>query len=193
MQALLYGLLPRLLPSDDFEIHPFGGKQDLLKNLSARLRAYSKWIPKGYRIFVVIDRDGDDCVALKRRLEVIADEADLISRSRSVNDSWQLVNRIAIEELEAWYFGDWQAVREAYGKVPPSVPNQSRYRRPDEISGGTWEAFERVMKQHGYFATGLRKIEAAREIGARMEPARNTSPSFIAFRNAVIEAAERVS
>jgi hypothetical protein len=25
-----------------------------------------------------------------------------------------VVNRLAIEELEAWYFGDWEAVRAAY-------------------------------------------------------------------------------
>ena len=67
----------------------------------------------------------------------------------------QLVNRVVIEELEAWYFGDWEAVRSAYPRVSPTVPNQSRYRNPDSVQGGTWEAFERILKGHGYFRTGL--------------------------------------
>lgn len=39
---------------------------------------------------------------------------------------WQLVNRIAIEELEAWYFGDWEAVRTAYPRIPSTIPNQQK-------------------------------------------------------------------
>ena len=61
------------------------------------------------------------------------------------------------------------------------IPNQSRYSNPDAIRGGTWETFERILKRHGYFKTGLRKIEAARAIAAHIDPERNRSPSFGAF------------
>jgi hypothetical protein len=97
------------------------------------------------------------------------------------------VDRIAIEELEAWYFGDWQAVRQAYPKAPASTPAVAAYREPDSIRGGTWEAFERVMQRAGYFAGGLRKIEAARTIAPYMDPARSRSPSFRAFCDVLTE------
>ena len=189
MEAFLRALLPRLLPAGHtFEVHAFQGKADLFEKLQARLRGYANWLPDDWRIVVVVDRDNDDCQALKERLECMAATAKLRTCSQAGATSWQLVNRIAIEELEAWYFGDWQAVRSAYPKVSPTVPNRAGYRDPDAISGGTWEAFERVLQRHGYFKTGLRKVEAARAIGAYVEPARSSSCSFARFREAIVEA-----
>ena len=72
-----------------------------------------------------------------QRLERICDNAGLRSRRGAGSPDWQVVTRIAIEELEAWYFGDWEAVREAYPGVSPSVPQQAPYRDPDAIRGGT--------------------------------------------------------
>ena len=68
------------------------------------------------------------------------------------------------------------------------MPQRQGLRDPDAISGGTWEAFERVMQRHGYFKNGLAKIEAARTMGARMVPDRNRSASFRAFHAALMEA-----
>jgi len=189
MEAFLRALLPRLLPAGrTFEVHAFQGKADLLGKLEARLRAYAAWLPKDWRVVVVVDRDDDDCHELKQRLEEAADKAGLRSRSRAGARPWQLVNRIAIEELEAWYFGDWDAVRAAYPRVSPDVPKRQGLRDPDAIAGGTWEAFERIMQRHGYFKGGLAKIEAARAIGAQIEPERSRSGSFQAFHQALVEA-----
>jgi hypothetical protein len=189
MEAFLHGLLPRLLPADrTFEVHPFQGKQDLLGKLDARLRAYAAWLPADSRLFVVVDRDDEDCHALKQRLEAAAKRAGLVTRSQAGAVPWQLVNRIAIEELESWYFGDWEAVRAEYPRVSAHVPQRQGLRDPDAIAGGTWQAFERVMRKHGYFKGGLAKIEAARRISAHIEPARNQSASFQAFHAAVLEA-----
>ena len=99
-----------------------------------------------------------------------------------------MVNRIAIEELEAWYFGDWKAVCRAYPRVSPNIPNQARYRDPDAIRGGTWEAFERIMKIHGYFRGGLGKVQAASAIVQNIDPARSRSNSFKVFHDAIMEA-----
>lgn len=163
MEAFLRALLPRLLPQDrTFEVHPFQGKYDLLGKLEPRLRGYAAWLPADWRILVVVDRDDEDCLELKRRLEAIAQRAGLRTRGCQTNAPWQLVNRIAIEELEAWYFGDWVAVCSAYPRASVSVPNRRGFRDPDAIGGGTWEAFERVMQAQGYFRGGLLKIEAAR-------------------------------
>ena len=99
----------------------------------------------------------------------------------------KFVTRIAIEELEAWYFGDWQAVCSAYPSASPSTPRQANYRNPDAIKGGTWEAFERVLKRHGYFKQGLAKVEAATRVGQHIDPKRNKSRSFAVFYNAIVE------
>ena len=189
MEAFLRALLPRLLPHDrSFEVHPFQGKTDLMEKLQARLRAYAQWLPEDWRIVVVVDRDDDDCESLKERLEVIASNAGLVTRSRAGRRRWQLVNRIAIEELEAWYFGDWPAVCTAYPKVSPDVPHKAGYRDSDAILGGTWEAFERVLQRHGYFKTGLPKVGAARTIGGLLDAGRSRSRSFTKFRDAIAEA-----
>jgi hypothetical protein len=188
MEAALEVLLPRMLPDTTFRVHTHQGKFDLLGKLPEKLRAYSRWIPATWRIVVVVDRDSDDCEQLKETLEAAAAQAGFTTRSTAKQKAhYVVVNRLAIEELEAWYFGDWKAVCAAYPKAPPTVPAKAEYRAPDEIKGGTWEAFQRVLQQVGYFAGGLRKIEAARAIAEHMVPSRNTSPSFGALRDALEE------
>lgn len=189
MEAFLGALLPRLLPQDrSFQVHAFQGKSDLLGKLEARLRGYANWLPDNYRIVVVVDRDQEECRQLKQRLEDISANAGLRSRTASGDERWQVVNRIAIEELEAWYFGDWQAVRAVYPGVSANIPSKQGFRDPDAIAGGTWEAFERILQRHRYFSTGLRKIEAARALGGVIEPERSTSRSFALFCQAIVGA-----
>lgn len=189
MEVFLRELLPRMLgPDASFQIYPYQCKDDLLGKLPARLKGYASWLPESWRIVVVVDRDDDNCSDLKKKMEKMAKDAGLCTRTSAANKSWQVVNRIAIEELEAWYFGDWEAVRQAYPKVGVNIPRKEAYREPDEILGGTWEAFERVLKNAGYFKNGLRKMEAAREIGKQIDPQRNRSRSFKVFRDAVLEA-----
>ncbi len=187
MEAALGGLLPRVLPTIDAQVHSFQGKPDLLKNLPARLRAMASWLPDTWRIVIVLDADRDDCIDLRSRLDRVASDAGLVLRGET--SAWQVVNRLAIEELEAWYFGDWTAVCHAYPRVPATVPSQARYRDPDRIRGGTWEALERVLQAAGYFSGGLRKIEAAQEIGRHLDLARNTSASFGKLREVLVELA----
>lgn len=190
LEAFLQTLLPRVLGANrTFRVHPFQGKQDLLNKLGARLRAYSRWLPEHWRLIVLIDRDDEDCRKLKATLEQEASDAGLLSRSRAGAGHWQVVNRLAIEELEAWYFGDWAAVRAAYPKVTGTIPAKARYRDHDGIAGGTWEAFERVLRRAGYFKGGLRKIEVARAVAEQMDPARNTSRSFCKLRDVLVEIA----
>lgn len=198
MEAFLRALLPRLMPARrSFEIHPFQGKDDLMAKLEARLRAYAQWLPEDWRVMVIVDRDDEDCRALESRMEAIGTRAGLLSRTRAIAAAglvpegrcdWQLANRIAIEELEAWYFGDWSAVQAVYPKLPDGVSRSRGLRDPDAIAGGTWEAFERVLQRHGYAKAGLAKIEAARAIGRHVEPGRSRSPSFRAFHTALVEA-----
>ena len=191
MEAFLTALLPRMLPAGcTFEVHVFQGKSDLLSKLQARLRGYQRWLPPEWRLFVLVDQDDDDCRALKTQLEQAAAAAGLLSRAGASGHPWQVVNRIVIEELEAWYFGDWDAVRAAYPRVRPDIPRRARYRDSDAIQGGTWEAFERVLQRYGYFKTGLRKVEAAETVAAHAAPDHNRSHSFEKFREVIVEATE---
>jgi Domain of unknown function (DUF4276) len=159
-----------------------------LKKLPARLQGYTHWLPETSRIVVVVDRDDDACHVLKQQMEGMIAAAGLRSRSVAGATTWQVVTRIAIEELEAWYFGDWAAVRAIYPRVVATLPKVKHYRDPDAIAGGTWEAFERVLQKAGHCKSGLRKIEAARALGEKMEPERNRSRSFQVFRDALLEA-----
>lgn len=195
MEAALRLLLPKVLGDLSFEIYPHQCKDELLLRLPQRLSGYGRrrksdaWFRDNCRIVVVIDRDDDDCAKLKRRMEKIANDAGLATRSNPKSGAYMVVNRLAIEELEAWYFGDWEAVRAAYPRASATIPLQVKYRNPDEIAGGTWEAFERVLKKAGYYSGGLRKVEAARAVAVHMQPPRNSSPSFCTFRDALLEMA----
>ena len=189
MEAALVELLPGLLGDTDFEIMRFRCKDDLMKQAPLRLKGYAAWLPENWRILVLVDRDDDDCHELKARLEAMAASAGLLTKTRrGQGQAFQVVNRIAIEELEAWFFGDWEAVRSAYPKVPASQLQKEGFRDPDAIKGGTWEAMERVMQGAGYFGGGLRKIELARSVAAHMVAERNRSASFQAFVEAVAAA-----
>ena len=189
MEAFLNELFRREFPDISFLVHSFQGKRDLLANLQSRLNAYAKWLTPESRVVVLVDRDRDDCHDLKRQMEDMALGAGLLTRSTEGGRPWQAVNRIVVEELEAWYFGDWDAVRAAYPRAAANVPNRAAYRDPDGIKNGTWEAFHRVLKRGGYFKTGLRKVEAARAVGARVNPRLNRSRSFVNFYKAIVEAA----
>lgn len=181
-EALLQGLLPKILPrSTSWNAIVFQGKSDLLTNLESRLKGYRHWIPDDWRIVVLVDEDREDCRALKARLEAIAQSAGFATKSEPQAGKFTVVNRIAVEEIEAWYFGDGRALSIAYPGVSPNLTNQARYRNPDEISGGTWEALERVLQRAGYYRGGLPKIEAARKMAAHMDPTRNISASFRCF------------
>jgi len=189
MEAALEQLLPKLLGDIEFQIVRFQCKDDLLKHAPDRLKGYSSWLPDSWRILVLVDRDDDDCNELKERLEQMAGAAGLMTKMRAGHGQrFQVVNRIAIEELEAWFFGDWAAVQAAYPRVPATVPQKAGFRDPDAIAGGTWEAIERVLQKAGYFSTGLRKLELARSVAGHMHVPHNRSSSFQAFTEAVTAA-----
>ena len=184
-EAALLAILPKLLPGKTFAVHVHQGKSDLLARLPLRLAGYSRWLPETWRIVVLVDRDDEDCAQLKAKLESFAHAAGLGTRSSPLLGAVRVINRVVVEELEAWYFGDWDAVMAAYPRLSPAIPAKATYRDPDQVRGGTWEAFERELQRHGYHKGGLAKIQAARDIGPHIDPARNRSKSFQVFRDAL--------
>ncbi len=185
MEVALKHLVPRILADVDREyemrIITFNGKTSLLDKLPNRLKAYRHFIQPNQYLFVLVDRDEQDCKDLKQQLETIAFQSGLITRSNNLQN-YQVINRIVIEELEAWYFGDVDAIKKAYPRYNPKNP--AKYRNPDEITGGTWEALERELAY--YHGGGLEKIRAADEIARHMNPQVNQSKSFQVFRDALL-------
>lgn len=174
-------LIPRLIgEAATWDIREFSGKPDLLRKLPNRLAGYRTWSESvGLRVLVVVDRDDDDCVQLKADLDQAATSAGLSIKSHAVN--FVVVNRIVVEELEAWYFGDVPALRALYPRLPESLGATAKYRDPDAIAGGTWESLERLLQRHGYERGGLRKTALAAAIAQHLSPDQNRSVSFRHF------------
>ena len=189
-EVALTNLIPKIRGDVQINARVFQGKPDLLGKLPARLAAYSKRLTKDLRIVVLIDEDREDCIALKQELEDVASSIGLTTASTYMSYGYSffhVLNRIAVEELEAWFFGDVDAIVAAYPKVPMTLGDRARYRIPDAIRGGTAEALERVFKEAGYYRGGLPKIETARNISKYMDPNRNRSKSFQVFRDGLLK------
>jgi hypothetical protein len=188
-QALL-NLLPMILGHQvAYRLIIFQGKTDLLSKLPSRLRGYASWVrpQSGFRVVVLVDADDEDCRHLKQRLEGMAAAAGLSTKSNPQPDgTFCVLNRIAVAELEAWFFGDVTAIQSAYPRVSSTLGRKRGFRNPDAIRGGTWEALERVLQKAGYHRGGLAKIQAARKISAHMDPNRNRSRSFQVFRDGLL-------
>ena len=180
-EAALKTILPKVLPDNiSFHFHVFEGKHDLLRKLSSRLKGYRSWIPDDWRIVVLIDEDRQNCLELKARLEKASREAGFVTKSSAPPyRNFQVMNRLAIEELEAWFFGDIKALRKAYPRISKTFQYRAKYRNPDAIPGGTYEALARLLK--AYYPKWLPKIRVAQNITPHMEPSRNNSRSFQVF------------
>ncbi|WP_169312361.1 DUF4276 family protein [Methanoplanus limicola] len=132
-KIILDEILPQILPHDiEWNVYSFRGKKDMLGKLLFRLRAYHH-TPLAFRkVVVLIDSDHQDCIELKSELEQIAAKAGLPTKTSGC-ESFRVVNRIVVEELEAWFFGDVQALSSAYSSVPKSLSGRRGYEFPDKI------------------------------------------------------------
>jgi hypothetical protein len=188
-KAALDNVVPRIVPAQvTFFVHPHDGKSDLLAKLPGRLHGYRSWMPADWRVIVLIDRDQPvaNCQRVKQELEDKATAAGLWTRATAPpGQSFHVINRLAVEELEAWFFGDVPALVAAYPGISLHLGKQAKYRDPDAIAGGTWEALERVLQRAGYYSGGLPKIEVAARVSEHMDPDRNRSRSFQVFREAL--------
>lgn len=180
-EALRY-ILPKILSPDVICIfHVFEGKDDMLEELPKHLKGH-QWIPDDWRIIVLIDEDRRDCHELKAYLEKAAYEAGFVTKSSATpNEDFQIVNRIAVEEIEAWFFGDVEALHAAYPRIPKSLQDQARYRNPDAIAGGTHEALKQLLMEKNYYKGRISKPTVAQNIAQHMVPSRNKSKSFQVF------------
>ena len=155
-------------------------KRLLLDRLPNLLRGYGRSLDDSAAVIVVVDLDSRDCMVFKQELLAVLNVC---------NPRPNALFRIAIEEIEAWLLGDRAAVRAAYPGARNSV--LERYRQ-DEICG-TWEVLAdavhtggaATLAEAGWPASGAAKCAWARKIAPHMDPDRNRSPSFRAFRDGV--------
>jgi hypothetical protein len=166
-------LLPSILPVGfTYAIHPHQGKQALLKQLPSRLAGYALGSLDNTAICVLVDNDSDDCQTLKAGVINLAADAGL-----------SVLVRIAVEELEAWFFGDIVAVGRAYPGADHWLGSRRQFRDPDAIAGGTAEMLGRALRRAGYHRGGLPKVTVATRIAREMNVDDNSSHSFAVFRD----------
>ena len=140
MEEVLDVLLPQLVETP-FHVRRFRGKHDLVKRIPQILPTY-RGMGHGTRVLIVVDKDNDDCRSLKRGIVDDVEKAGLISMNTAAGTVGTVCVRVAVEELEAWFFGDVEAVIQAFPGVPVSLGARSRFRDPDAVRGGTAEAFQ---------------------------------------------------
>ena len=151
----------------------------LLDQLPRLLKGYGKSL-KSYggdaAVVVVVDADRANCTTLKAAMMAV------LGRCRPPP---QTKFRIAVEEMEAWYLGDLDAIAAAYPRH-----NRTALRNYEQDSVcGTWEVLAEAVHEggaaaltrQGYPLVGIAKSEWATRIGPAMNPARNRSPSFRTF------------
>jgi hypothetical protein len=186
-EETLRHVLPKLVGNRArYKLINMGSKYKLLKALPSRLAAYRDRIAQGeqLRVVVLVDRDTDDCAALKRRLEDMASVAGLATKTRpNAQEQFHVVNRIAVEELESWFIGDAAALRQTFSSLPVIDASKGIFRNPD--NGGSWEALHRFLKKHGVYRSSYPKIDAARRIAPNLRIQTNRSRSFQVFVNGV--------
>jgi hypothetical protein len=170
MKILLDGLLPRLMPGLQFLCVPHEGRQDLEKSIPRKLRA---WREPGVRFVVVRDNDGCDCRALKVRL------VEACEQGRRADT----LVRIACQELEAWYFGEPEALAAAFGNPHlVDLGEQARFRDSDAVAQPS-VALEGLVPE-------FQKVSGARLMASHLTRERNRSPSFRCFIDGIVRVSE---
>ena len=195
---LLETLMPKLLgegrDQHSYRIHNYKGigripkglakagdpsKRILLDQLPRLLKGYGK-TPGIDAVMIVLDSDRNDCRSFLDELLELA--AGCVPAPKNMF-------RLAIEEVEAWYFGDREALLQAYPRAKNEILKQYQQ---DSICG-TWELLadaiypggSKAIKDAGWPLPGQVKVEWAERIGPLLELERNVSPSFTKLKEGV--------
>ena len=166
------GRIPRSLrPEGD------PARRILLDQLPRLLRGYGQ-TPGIDAVLVVLDTDSHECAGFLSDLKHIAGTC-----APALNTLF----RLAIEEIEAWYFGDRPALLAAY----PRARHQPLDSYVQDSICDTWEKLAdavhdggaATIRRIGWPLPGQIKHEWADRIGPRMDVENNASPSFRTFRD----------
>jgi hypothetical protein len=183
-KAALQVLLPQLLPVGcSFRFIVFNGCHDLLGQLRRVLNGYANRIyrqgEQDLRVIVLVDADTKG-VDRKKLLEAEAAAAGLVTKTTAGAEAhFYVLNRIAVNELEAWLLGDRAAIQAAYPRIhPPHFKGMAR--NPDTMVKSSFELLH-LLQKGGYFTAGKQKQKWAADIAAKMNVYQNESTSFQHF------------
>lgn len=192
---LLEAVLPKLLGEQgqphSWRLHAYKGigriphnlgasadpvKRILLDRLPGILQGYGR-TPGIDAVVIVVDSDKRNCVDFLAELKALAAQCQ----------APPTLFRLAIEEVEAWYLGDRQAVLSTYPRAKKAVLDSY----VQDTVCGTWEKLADALYSGGSAAfrkaggrsPGQVKYEWAEKIGPLLEPERNLSPSFGKLRD----------
>ena len=152
-------------------------KRMLLDQLPRLLQGYGK-TPGIDAVVVVLDTDWRDCKDFLQELKSLVQGCKSAPRT---------LFRLAVEEMEAWYLGDREALLRAYPRAKRDVLD--RYVQ-DSVCG-TWELLAdavypggtAAIRKAGWPLPGQIKHAWAEKIGPFMSINQNMSPSFGKFRD----------
>lgn len=152
-------------------------KRILLEQLPKLTRGYGR-TPGIDAVVVVLDTDKRDCAAFLAEMKAVADDC---------TSALNTLFRLAIEEIEAWYLGDRDALLAAYPRAKLDV--LGKY--VQDSACDTWELLadavhsggSAAIKKAGWPLPGQVKHEWAEKIGPLMDLERNSSPSFGKLRD----------
>jgi len=161
-EAMLEGLLPKILPQDTrYRCLVFEGKQDLENHMVRRMRGYRV---RGAKFVVLRDKDSGDCRAIKRAL---------VAKCAEARRPGALV-RIACHELESWYLADLTAVEKGlHLRGLARLQNKRIYRSPDTFPS-PYQILKRIVPFY-------QKLSGSRAIGPHLDPFNERSHSFAVF------------
>ena len=181
------GRIPKRMNS-----HTDAEKRILLDNLPRLLNGYGKTFnsysdSNNAAVIVICDLD-NKCLKEFRN--------ELLSILNRCNPAPDVRFCIAIEEGEAWFLGDPDAIRKAY----PGVKNSVIGSYVNDSICGTWEKLADAvypegsakLKKLGYQTVGMEKSRWAEKISPFMDIENNNSPSFCYFRDKIRELADRI-
>lgn len=155
-------------------------KRALLNQLPRLLSGYGK-TPGIDAVVVVVDNDERDCKVFLGELKALLAKCDPAPNT---------LFRLAIEEMEAWYLGDRQAILSAYPKAKMAVLDDYE----QDSTCGTWERLadavypggSATIRNAGWPLPGQVKHQWAGAIAGYMNVEENLSPSFAKFRNGIL-------
>ena len=158
VESILEIHFPERLKAVDWMILEYGGKSDLEGNFPGKMRSRTYGNPH----FVILrDADGQDCVKLKRRLEMLASAT-----------GGRFTVRIVCQELESWLLGDSPAVCGAYPDCRFNN-DEAKFRDPDRLNNASQILHELTRERS--------KPRRASSIAPHLDPDRNRSHSFQVF------------
>ncbi|WP_250657188.1 DUF4276 family protein [Alkalimarinus coralli] len=164
------------IPDDVSNVNP--NDRSLLGQLPAKIRAYNSIDDESRAVVVLLDLDGNDKDEVMSSLEGLIPE----------DSNLKIEFCFAIEELEAWFLGDQNAIQLAY----PNTDNTVVRAYVQDSICGTWETLARAVLSN---VTSLpkrdrrvlmEKCEWAKRIPPFMDIDANLSPSFQSFKDSLL-------